>query len=554
MLDFPVRISQFASSFVIDLKRKNLFLRQGISGRTLRVSPQTLRFFQSLKKTGTVTPRYLAKHLDPASRPILELFLQEKILLPAYENELESLWKQYPYCREAISFLNENGQREYLNPEWTGDQYVIHSYFPDEISNGLLELAEGELSLQEIYKKLSQRFPKKSLKKELERAIFELCSEHLQLLLFSTNPQEKGKRPFSTPSFSFQHSQATKQRKEKDSSGGVVQLQNFHQTKIHDAFHEFDQVEITVSHAFREPNEALGGQSYGASFFDSCLTHGFFRENCRILEVGGGTGVFSLEFLAAAAKKQLSIEKYEILDLSPALQKSQKALHAKNPQVDFLAGNAESFALPQESYRCILANEVVADFTTVKLQKNQLTTKKSSNPEQKEAKEWIRNYSLPVADAPEEFYFNLGTARFLKNIYGALEKGGWGVLVEFGGVASYPEATTHLNHDEYSIHWGQMAFLAKQLGFSQVLMEDLVGFLPFHQQAKLLSSDIYCLQEVFRRFGKTLPLTAMDEKRWQKEKKKIAAANVQGIEFSFLIENSHWGPSPKGFQVLLVQK
>ena len=40
----------------------------------------------------------------------------------------------------------------------------------------------------------------------------------------------------------------------------------YHQDKINDPVRQFDQVETTVSHLYRDPHPALGGKNYGTVF------------------------------------------------------------------------------------------------------------------------------------------------------------------------------------------------------------------------------------------------------------------------------------------------
>ncbi len=572
MLKQSIRVSRFARPLTIELEKPIYFLQQSLTGRTIRVSKETLRFFRLAKKRSPLSPTYLKQQLHPSSFSVLELLLKEGIFVGRKE---APLWKQFPVCKGAISFLNPDGQREILIPEWTGHPTKFSSFFPDKISWEILVESKGNLSLAQIF----QNCVKRGIVKTKDRSRFlkiveTLISPKNQLLKFS--PKKLSKIPFElhhAPLHSFQHPKEVRGRKKRDSKNNVVQLESFHQNHIHDAFAEFDHVETTVSHAFREPSESLAGLSYGAAFFDGCKRIAPIEKAHSILEVGGGTGIFSKAFLERAEELNFSVNRYQILDLSPALQNSQRRIHKYTKNIEFILGNAETLPLPKERYDWILSNEVVADFTTVKIQKNQLRDFQKSycqssyfqrpnvrpiheghSEEVVEAMDLISRFRIPFEDAPEEFYFNLGTARFLKQIHRSLKIGGLAVIVEFGGAASYPTATTHLNHDEYSIHWGQMCFFAKQLGFHKVDLVDLTSFVQFNPHTPLVSNDVYCLQEIFRRYKKHLPLLAFDTAHWEKMKSSLPQANIQGIEFSPLYEGRHFGPIPHGFQVLVLRK
>lgn len=571
MLKHSVRVSRFVRPLTIELEKPVYFLHQNLTGRTLRVSKDTLRFFRIAKKHSPLSPTFLKKYLDSKSKSTLELFLKEGIFVREKE---ELLWSRYPVFKGAVSFENPQGQREILIPEWKGSHYTFRSFIPDSLSWEILSQSQGKKTLEEIYRKLDKRgLVQKKNKHQFLRLVETLLSPRLQLLRFSQKPLRTiPYELFHSPLHSFQHPKHIKKRKQKESQGGVVQLESFHKNYIEDAFQEFDHVEITVSHAFRKPNLALGGISYGAAFFDAFQKLSVRTKKPKILEVGGGTGIFSKAFIDRTKEKSFPIESYEIFDLSPALQRSQKKIHKESKRIRFQTGNAENFHFKKATYDWILSNEVVADFTTVQLEKvaleefrknfshrlNRSTAIKErsslSAEASQEAMELICCYDIPVDDAPETFFFNLGTARFLQNIFRSLRKGGMAILVEFGGKNTYPTPTTHLNHDEYSIHWGQMSLLAKKLGFQKVKVQELTSFLPFDPKTPLLSSDVYCVQEIFKRHKKEFPLLAYDQASWKEMEKTLSEAKILGVEFSPLQTGRHWGPIPQGFQVLVLQK
>lgn len=567
MLKQSIRVSRFARPLTIELEKPVYFLQQSLTGRTLRISKETLLFFRLAKKFSPLSPAFLKKQLHLSSLPALELLLKEGIFVSRKE---APLWSQFPVCKGAVSFCNPEGKREILIPEWTGDPKKFTSFFPNTLSWEILVESKGNISLEKIFQNcVKKEIIKRKERSRFLRAVQNLLSPKTQLIRFS--PKKLSKIPFElhhSPLHSFQHPKEVKKRKKKESKNDVIQLVSFHQNHIHDAFVEFDHVETTVSHAFREPNQALEGLSYGAAFFDACKRISRLEKAHSILEVGGGTGIFSKAFLDRAKESNFHINRYQILDLSPALQASQKRVHKDTKNIHFLLGNAETTPLPKERYDWILSNEVVADFTTVKMNRAHLQDFQTASLQQRKSKQWskipseetleamemICHFQIPFEDAPEDFYFNLGTARFLRQIHHSLKVGGMAILVEFGGVANYPTATTHLNHDEYSIHWGQMCFLAKRLGFQKVDLQDLTTFLPLNPHTPLVSNDVYCLQEIFRRYKKHLPLLAFDASQWENRKASLPQADIQGVEFAPLFEGRHFGPIPQGFQVLVLRK
>src|SRR5947209_19456695 len=111
-------------------------------------------------------------------------------------------------------------------------------------------------------------------------------------------------------------------------------ITDFHLKGIEDAGWEFDIIEPTLNHAFRFPDEMLGGLDYGSRFCVSTLKPEVLSlarhsDQLKVLEVGGGTGTFARSFiekassLLASSSKNIFLE-YHIADLSPALIETQK--------------------------------------------------------------------------------------------------------------------------------------------------------------------------------------------------------------------------------------
>lgn len=293
---------------------------------------------------------------------------------------------------------------------------------------------------------------------------------------------------------------------------------DYHQSVIHDANHQFDEVETTLSHLFREPHPALGGRTYAAAFVDALVERGLLdADTHQVLEVGGGVGFFAegfLERLATAHPALLDAIHYRILDLSPALRQSQAARLARfGTRAAVIAGNGEFLeGIAPASLDLIVSNEVIADFTTVRL------TRRTTDDARHAEAEWLdpddelerleaeldddddgglaasatveldgpapaleflaAHPELSFDDAPSgDFLFNLGAARFVEAIARALRPGGAAVVTEFGDRWRYPVESLHLDHAEVSIHFGHLLDVARAVGLEAELVDvpDLIG-------------------------------------------------------------------------------
>ncbi len=546
-----------------------------LSGDVLKASAGTASFIRSLAARGQISRREILATLSPGSLPILDLFFDKRILVPAGEEEsIRPYLDQYPVARGFISYKNSRGRRVHVLSETNlHGQKSMAEYAPDPFAAAFLEHCAGEITLRSIAQRLSRQFrisARKCEGKIWRLLVNELSLPHRQAVKLLARPYSTlrgegfGSGVFRGPIADFSHSArslAIKARARNEA--GTTNLKEFHRHGITEAFHEFEAVEITVSHAFRAPNAALGGLSYGASFFEAVQELSPLRAEASILEVGGGTGVFAREFLSRAHRRLPQIAPtlhYGIADIAPALRKSQAAINRPfAKQISFSSLDAERLRLAAP-VDLLLANEVVADLRTVLLRKKMLLAYLRGRARERPrdpvalAMFLIRKYQIPFADAPEEFYFNLGTALFLERIRRTLKTGGAAILTEFGEVASYPSCTHHLNHDEYSIHWGQMAFLAKQLGFARVELLDLPSLLPFDPRTEMFAGDFEEIRYVFKKFGLAPPpLAAYPKEDLEKILESIPRAEIGGLEYLPLRTECGFGPSPWEFKALVLR-
>lgn len=272
---------------------------------------------------------------------------------------------------------------------------------------------------------------------------------------------------------------------------------SYYEHDVDDAQSQFDDVETTLSHLFRGPSPLLAGASYAERVIQYLINENYLkRDATQLLEVGGGMGHLAAGILSylktheSALYDQLS---YTIVDLSPALRSEQLAQLKKagvEDKVKWISGNVETLTLPENSVDLLISNEVIGDFTTVKLTHESLNL--DQHPETNEAiASWsseqaealgkagalLKRYGFPLRDAPEEFYFNVGAIEFISKIEGALRQGGTAFVTEYGELMRFPVPGTHLDHIEFSIHFGFLANAAKQEGLEVVFeyVQNVIG-------------------------------------------------------------------------------
>jgi SAM-dependent methyltransferase len=348
---------------------------------------------------------------------------------------------------------------------------------------------------------------------------------------------------------------------------------DFHRRGIENSEWEFDWIEPTLNHAFRFPSEVLNGLDYGSRFCISTLTPEVVslinkRDKLAVLEVGGGTGSFALAFnKQAEVLKQATPEIpeliYHIVDLSPELAQGQKILLRKlsNPIAQFQQ-NAVALNLPDYKFDLIIANEVIADFPTAFVRRVQPSVTQVESASEAlpswdgEGASYINKYQLPVLDAPDCFHVNSGVFEFIERVWDHLASGGTAILSEYGG-NKYPVLMRHLNHDEYSIHFGHVTAVATQVGFDCRLLT-LKEFLGIDDEVMMLDGSaehIACLNHVLNKFDLSLPYAAISKKEFEERFQAILEqAKVAGISFSPLKSGFHYGPDPNQFKLLLMIK
>jgi len=257
-------------------------------------------------------------------------------------------------------------------------------------------------------------------------------------------------------------------------SGGIVDLGAYHEAEITDADDQFDSGETTLSHMFRQPHPAFAGRSYGAAFADALVRDGLWTaKTSNVVEVGGGVGFFAAALLDRIGTKipaRSADASYTIVELSPALQASQRGkLTDRAEAIEYVLGNAEVLELPDGSVDLLISNEVVADFRTARVDRGDLDDFGGPETTADETLDLIDDVRLPIDDADDEFFINLGAMRFVQRVAKVLKPGGVAVITEFGDQFRYPVESVQLDHPEFSIHFGHLAHVAAKAGLATEL-------------------------------------------------------------------------------------
>ncbi len=267
-----------------------------------------------------------------------------------------------------------------------------------------------------------------------------LTTVDVQMLLLSDRPPRGGAR-----SSRLVAAPRPAHRRTTDQLGpsGETTLGAYHGA-ITDAETHFDEVEVTVAHAFAVPHAALGGQTFGARLHDALLARGLLGAR-PVLEIGGGDGELGAALRRRAEDVGAPLGPGLRLDASPALLALQAE---RQPDTTGVVGDATALPFDDASIGAVICNEVIADLM--------------ATPVDDAVRARLHRYALEPL--PPGTRYNLGAWRLVEEVARVLRPGGGGYISEFGGLDEVPTETTQLDHPEVSIHFGHLLAVARGCG------------------------------------------------------------------------------------------
>ena len=538
---------------------------------------------QRLLRVGSTVSLSDDEWSDPTQANALKNLVLTQFLIPEICDPLTPFMDQFvvlPIQNPAIAYnpdgedwlLVRTSMAQYVFSPRKGELPAIIEERMPSLATGILLLADGTRTLRQVLATLGKASIANPLADpDLREALEFLTSPDRQLIKFTptTAGLDDPYQPFNTVWRSLYRISRSNSQPLATPTESVI---DFHRRGIEEASWEFDLVEPTVNHAFRFPTEVLNGLEYGARFCVSALTPEVLpmiasRPSLEVLEVGGGTGSFARSFLNHAkpilASDGIKLS-YHIMDLSPALMRSQTELLSEpGLSVGHFQQDATKLDLPGHKFDLIIANEVIADFPVAVVERERGGVEVPSESISKsggwrgDGACYLKKYDLPDEGAPDSFLVNAGAFEFVEGAWEHLLPGGTLILTEYGGESQYPIQAYHLNHEEFSIHFGYLEKCAKKVGFRCRLLP-LKDFLKADDRVLILNGHeerIMCLNHVFKKVGTSLPYAAVT----QREFETLFGAVVErirltGQSFSPLRNGFHFGPRIDDFMVLIMNK
>ena len=490
-----------------------------------------------------------------------------------------------PVQNPAVAFRSKDGEWILIR---TSMEHTIYSRKRDELPLVIEEkmeslcweiflLADGTKTLQQIFTLVRPNQDVNILQDSEFRAAIEFLTSQERQLIKLTSRSEELAQPFTSVNIvprNLYHSDRWDGHVRSPSREDII---DFHLLGIEDASWEFDLIEPTINHCFRFPHDALGGFDYGSSFCISTLRPEVLplldqSRQLEVLEIGGGTGSFAKSFIEQARALGTSdangtTVNYHILDLAPALMDSQrKVLSDLLPENRHFQQDATEFDMPGHMFDLIIANEVIADFPVASVRRktgnqhdtsNGPTASNNGKTWQGDGVYYLEKYDLFDSNAPDSFVVNAGAFRFIERAWKHLRPGGTLILTEYGSEHRYPACSFHLNHDEFSIHFGHLAACAAKVGF-QCRLTTLQEFLSFNDELLVLNGreeHILCLNQVLKNYGTTLPFAVISESQFEQQWEGIAEKiGLTGHSFAPVKNKYHFGPNIEEFLVLILNK
>jgi SAM-dependent methyltransferase len=518
----------------------------------------------------------------------LKQLIEKEFLIPHGYDPLTRFVNQYvvrPIQNPALSYHPKDGDvllvrtsmaHHVFSPR-KGELPEIIEEIMSPVAAVIFEVADGSRTLQEIFTMLGRNKDERLLDDtEFREVLAFLTSQERQLIKF-TSQREDLEDPYKPVNIVPRDLYHSSKRNVQPLNGSTESIIDFHVSGIEDAQWEFDQIEPTVNHSFRLPNEALGGFDYGSRFAVSTLRPEIvpslqLSDRLEVLEVGGGTGTFARSFLEQSQRLGEGVLSgidlnYHILDLSPALiQNQRKVLSHLLPANSHFHQDATKFSIPGHKFDLIIANEVIADFPMAVVRRGSSdghgNDGKEAIPDSRQ--EWqgpgaryLEKYGLATDNAPDSFLVSAGAFDFIERCFEHLAPGGTLLVSEYGAAQQYPIQAYQLNHEEFSIHFGHLYGCAASVGFNCRLLT-LKEFLAIDDRVLVLDGreeHLLTLNHVLKKYGMSLQYAVISKTEFEKRFQTIVEQiELKGFSFSPISRGYHFGPKIADFMILIMTK
>ncbi|MGE0866973.1 MAG: class I SAM-dependent methyltransferase [Kofleriaceae bacterium] len=437
-----------------------VYLFHDLYGYLMEMSPDIAELIEAFgdgTDTEATLERFAGKFGDTQAREFADVLAAHAVLLPTDDDELEALWAYVP-IKARWNIWQRRHDRITLWTAW-GDR-PIQQLFLDAEETAMWDAFDGEKRLIELR---HHHDPAKLL-----ALVERLTHSDVQALKLSVLPWSAyEKRPASAPPYlrsTMPYPMWQPGSPVPDAITSTVSPVDYYREDVSDAAAQFDHQETTLSHLLRIPHPALRGRTYGQALIDALLARDAVTgDRVRVLEIGAGLGYVARDVVARLRETGRTIE-YMILDLSPALVSAQRKL----VDATWVIGDVVEAELTPSAFDLIICNEMIGDLPAERITRADIGLAAEGGTADRER---LAVYSKPAAelgvivdDAPDPLFLMTGAFSLIGKLARWLAPGGTAVVTEFGELSGWPRLSTHLDHPELSIHFGQLQQAARGAG------------------------------------------------------------------------------------------
>ena len=541
-----------------------VYVYHDLFGYILKMSPDILAFLEEFRGERVmpeeVCRRYANAFGEMTPESFVGVFLQFGcLIIPDYE-QLRDIWDYVPVKSRWNVWTRDAGALTFY-AAW-GDRPLLEVRLSEE-ETAVWDRVDGEAKLEDLAAQYGKELVGGLVKK--------LAHNSVQALKLSALPMSfyKGGRTHMKPPYltstmpyaAYDPKVDPLPRPFED----MFSPEGYYAAGISDAEAQFDHQETTLSHLFRRPHPALRGRTYGEA-----LVAGLQRRwslagaPLKVLEIGGGLG-WVARHVTEALQRLGSDVTYHILELSPALAAKQRE-NTEGLPVTVFPGDVLTADFPASDYDLVISNEMVGDLTAVRMTHEQLglggeeiddATFELGLDKAGLAGALVKKHIVPIGDAPDPFYLNVGAWQLVERLWDVVKPGGHVVITEFGELGRYPILSTQLDHPELSIHFGHLTIVARSVGFETdfeyvmdliELNREMQGLATTRSYFRALTAALAKRGIALEKFGYTKPMF----QALLGESLRIGKT-VGELEFD-AIENRLMGLVPHEFKALLLTR
>ncbi|MGB0590930.1 MAG: SAM-dependent methyltransferase [Myxococcota bacterium] len=553
----PLTTSRYVSTFA---HMGEVYVYHDLYGYILKMSADILAFLQGFATpvlAETVCGQFSNAFGDQAPEGFIGTFAQFGCLVHEGDDEHEGIWDKVP-VRGAWNVWERTEDGLTLYTAWGERPLTTHTLTCEEAA--IWDRFDGETPLFVI----AEDHPREVLADLIARLVHHDVQAvklgHARMSFYES--RQHMAPPYLTSTMPYAAYDAVSDP-EPVPLDERVSPEGYYASEIPDADVQFDHQETTLSHLFRDPHPALGGQTFGQA-----LVAGLKRSNAlpsgevlRVLEIGGGLGYFARAVVEALQSLGRQVT-YEIIELSPTLAAAQRERTVGLP-VTIHEGNVLERTWPSEQYDLILANEMIGDLPSARMTHSQAGLDREDLEgdayqaflaERGPGGAMAARYTLGLGDAPDPFYLNVGAMELVAKVAQTLAPGGTAYLSEFGEMSRWPVLSTHLDHPELSIHFGHLAAVARAEGLADefVFVMDLIDMARDVEGLRTTRSYFRALTGLLAARGVTLEKRGYTREMFNTLLSGVDMDTIGDISFD-RIEDRLMGLVPHEFKALVLQ-